>query len=83
MVNRWITAMLRLFHPHIAALLAARDKAIGEAATGISVAAVRADRRRPVVAITPIDVGELLAELHRLESQAGECQETASSALER
>ncbi|WP_437559593.1 DUF6969 family protein [Acidithiobacillus sulfuriphilus] len=83
MVNRWITAMLRLFHPHIAALLAARDKAIGEAATGISVAAVRADRRRPVVAIMPIDVGELLAELHQLESQAGECQETASSALER
>ena len=83
MVNRWITAMLRLFHPHIAALLAARDKAIGEAATGISVAAVRADRRRPVVAIMPIDVGELLAELHQLESQAGEYQEKASSALER
>lgn len=83
MVNRWTTAMLRLFHPHIAALLTARDKAIGEAATGTSVAAVRADRRRPVVAIMPIDVGELLAELRQFESQGEECQETASSALER
>lgn len=83
LVNRWITAMLRLFHPHITALLAARDKAIGEVATGISVAAVRADRRRPVVAIMPIDVGELLAGLQQLELQAGGGQEVGSSPLER
>jgi len=83
LVNRWITAMLRLFHPHITALLAARDKAIGEVATGISVAAVRADRRRPVVAIMPIDVGELLAGLQQLELQAGGGQEVESSPLER
>lgn len=82
LVNRWITAMLRLFHPHITALLAARDKAIGEVATGISVAAVRADRRRPVVAVMPIDVGELLVGLHQLELQAGECQDMGSSPWE-
>ncbi|MHB1531749.1 MAG: DUF6969 family protein [Acidithiobacillus sp.] len=80
LVNRWTTAMLRLFRPHIATLLAARDNAIREAATGISVAAVLADRRWPVVAVMPIDLGELLADLHQLASKSRKYPEAGSPA---
>ncbi|OBS08400.1 DUF6969 family protein [Acidihalobacter prosperus] len=62
-VNRWITAMLRLFRPHIDGLLAHRDAAIEVWQQAFPGRDAFADRRLEVIGYLPIDVEAWLAEL--------------------
>lgn len=62
-VNRWITAMLRLFRPHIDALLTHRDAAIEAWQQALPGRDVFEDRQLEVIGYLPVDVEAWLAEL--------------------
>lgn len=62
-VNRWITAMLRLFRPQICALLQHRDVCIEIWRRAFPGEDVLEDRRLEIVGYLPIDVEVWLAEL--------------------
>ncbi|WP_197495777.1 DUF6969 family protein [Acidihalobacter yilgarnensis] len=61
--NRWITAMLRLFHPQIEALLAHRDACIGLWQRALPECDVLEDRRLEVIGYLPISVEAWMAQL--------------------
>ncbi len=65
-VNRWISAMLRLFRPHIVALLRHRDAVIDawqRAAPGMD---VLEDRQLEITGLLPISVDGWIGELERV-----------------
>jgi hypothetical protein len=63
LVNRWISAMLRLFRPQIAALLAERDRALGEWQRRHATGAALEDRGLEVVSKLDISVED---QVHRV-----------------
>lgn len=66
-VNRWITAMLRLFRPHISVLLKHRDMCIQQWQRAYPKEDVLEDRRLEVMGYLPIDVSKWMTELQREE----------------
>lgn len=64
-VNRWITAMVRLFRPQIEALLMARDATIAEWAAGHPDRDVYEDRELEITSIVAIDVPQQIAAVRR------------------
>ena len=60
-VNRWITAMLKLFRPQIEALLVARDRTIAEWAVAHPGRDVYEDRELEVTSSMPIDIASQIA----------------------
>lgn len=68
-LNRWLTAMVVLFRPTIAALLAERDSVLARAAAAAAehdAPPVLQDRRLEVLSHRPIDLTARLAEVRRL-----------------
>lgn len=62
-VNRWITALLRLFRPHVSALLKHRDRCIQLWQQAYPKRDVFEDRHLEVIGYLPIDVNNWVAEL--------------------
>jgi hypothetical protein len=54
--NRWLGAMLRLFHPQVMALIAARDRAMADHAAAHPGAEVFEDRSLEVLSEVAIDL---------------------------
>lgn len=65
-VNRWISAMLTLFRPHVVALLEHRDRVIEAWQRAAPGADVLEDRRLEVTGLLPISVDAWIAELERV-----------------
>jgi hypothetical protein len=65
-VNRWITAMLRLFRPQIEALLKARDQTIAAWAAAHPDGDVYEDRELEITSILDIDVARQIAAVRGL-----------------
>lgn len=64
-VNRWITAMVRLFRPQIEALLQARDAVVAGWAAAHPDRDVYEDRELEITSIIAIDVAEQIAAVRR------------------
>ena len=57
-VNRWLTAMVRLFRPQIVSLLEAHDRALDDCLSRANATDVFEDRRVEVMSYMPISVEE-------------------------
>ncbi|MFS8086737.1 MAG: DUF6969 family protein [Acidobacteriota bacterium] len=64
-VNRWLTAMLRLFRPQIDALLRQRDAAMADWARRYPGTDVFEDRRLEVMSELPINVDQQIARIYK------------------
>lgn len=64
-LNRWVTAMVRLFHPQIAALAAARDRELDQLTRDRPLADVFEDREIEVLAWMPIDIDRQIEAVNR------------------
>jgi hypothetical protein len=64
-VNRWITAMLRLYRPQIEALIRARDETIAAWAAAHPDRDVFDDRELEITSILEIDVPQQIAAVRR------------------
>ncbi|MDP2619806.1 MAG: hypothetical protein Q8P46_06470 [Hyphomicrobiales bacterium] len=64
-VNRWITAVLRLFRPQLEALLIERDRVIAEWARRHNDRDVYEDRELETISSLPVNVEEQIAGVHR------------------
>jgi hypothetical protein len=65
-VNRWISAMLVLYHPHIEALLVHRDYVLAEWARAHPDREVFEDRELEMTGFLPVSVEDLVCELRKL-----------------
>lgn len=63
--NRWIGAMLRLFRPHVCALLRHRDATLAEWRRAFAEADVLEDRRLDITGYLPVSVGAWIQALER------------------
>ena len=63
-VNRWITAMLRLFRPQLGALLVERDRLIAEWTRRHNDRDAYEDRELETISSLPIDVDQQIAAVH-------------------
>lgn len=66
-VNRWLTAMVRLYRPHIEALVGQRDAVIAAWQQKFPARDVFEDRELDVATHLPIDVPTLIQQLEALE----------------
>lgn len=66
-VNRWLTAMLRLYRPHIEALIRRRDTVVAEWQRNHPDKDIFEDRALDIAAYLPISVEALIAELEGLD----------------
>lgn len=66
-VNRWITAMLKLYRPHIEALIRQRDEAVAEWQRKTPASDVFEDRALDITGYLPISVEALIRQLEALE----------------
>lgn len=64
-VNRWLTAMLRLFRPQIEWLLRRRDETMADWVRRYPGADVFEDRRLEVMSELPINVDQQIARIHK------------------
>lgn len=66
-VNRWITAMLRLYRPHVESLIRQRDEVIASWQARQPNADVFEDRDLEITGCLPIDVEQLIRELEGVD----------------
>lgn len=59
-VNRWVSAMIRLFQPQIVRLLEARDEAVAKWETNHPGVNVYEDRELEITSVTPISLDDQL-----------------------
>lgn len=70
-VNRWLSAMLRLYRPHIEALILQRDAVMAEWQAQHPAADIFEDRTLDITCALPISVEQLIAELEALDALPG------------
>lgn len=67
-VNRWLSAMLRLYRPHIEALVRQRDTVLAEWQAQHPTMDIFEDRALDITGYLPISVEQLIAELEHLDA---------------
>lgn len=80
-VNRWISAMMRLFRPQIAALLEERDRAVARWQKSHPDRDVFEDRELEITSILPIDVDQQIAAVERALAGLGTRVASAAPAI--
>lgn len=66
-VNRWLTAIVRLYRPHIEALIRQRDKVVAERQHQFAERDIFEDRKLDITSYLPISVDTLVDQLGALE----------------
>lgn len=70
-VNRWLTALVRLYRPHIEALIRQRDQVVADWQRDHPDADIFEDRALDISGYLPISVETLMAELEHLDAAEG------------
>lgn len=71
-VNRWISAIVRLYRPHIEALIRQRDQAVAARQHRFAERDIFEDRELDITSYLPISVDTLVEHLGRLQGNAPE-----------
>ncbi|WP_300320842.1 hypothetical protein [Accumulibacter sp.] len=68
-VNRWLTAMLQLFRPHVECLIRQRDQLVADWQSRQPHADIFEDRNLEIISQLPIDVDALIRELEAMAAR--------------